>query len=179
MPAFTGSPACAGDDSLHTQPTRSKLLSHHIPCPRQFGDDAVDIGLLLFQPLNALVEFRKRDLELGHLPVAEVVEVEHLAHFFEREADLLSGEPAGEPSAIAPRIEALFAARGRLQQTLLFVEAQRARRDSEFLGQVANGEDVAGGRLPGVKANNQVGWTVIRASQFSHAAIPMTCSTYI
>ena len=156
-------------------PARGELRLHGITGACQFGDDAVDIGLLLFQPLDALVEFRKRDLELGHLPVAEIVEVEHLAHFLEREADLLAGEHIGKPRAVAPRIKALLAAPGRLEQALLLVEAQRARRDGEFLGQVANGEDVARRRVSGIKAGDQVGWTVVRASQFSHAAfLPKT-----
>ena len=76
--------------------------------------------------------FVKRDLELGHLPVAEIVEVEHLAHFLEREADLLAGEHVGEPRAVAPRIEPLLAAPRRIEQALFLVEAQRARRDAEF-----------------------------------------------
>ena len=73
--------------------------------------DAVDLGLLPFQPLDALAEFRQRDLELRHLAVAEIVEVEHLAHFLEREADGLAGQHIGQARAVAARIEPLLAAR--------------------------------------------------------------------
>ena len=114
-----------------------------ITCTRQFGDDAVDVGLLPFEPLDALAEFCERDLELRHLPVAKVIEVEHLAHFLEREADRLAGEHVGEPRPVAPRVEPLLAAPRRVEQALLLIEAQRARGDAEFLGEVADCEDVA------------------------------------
>ena len=102
--------------SLPASRRARKLRSHSITGTCQFGDDAVDLGLLPFEPLDALVEFLQRDLELRHLPVAEVVEVEHLAHFLEREADRLAGEHIGEPRAVAPRVEALLAAPRRIER---------------------------------------------------------------
>ena len=138
-------------------PRGGKLRFHSITGTCQFGDDAVDLGLLPFEPLDALVEFLQRDLELGHLPVAEVVEVEHLAHFLEREADRLAGEHIGKPRAVAARVEALLAAPRRIEQALLLVEAQRARRDAEFLGEIADGEDVAPARRTGIGAGRKIG----------------------
>ncbi len=77
------------------------------------------------------------NLELGHLPVAQIVEVEHLAHFLKREANRLAGQHVGQPRAVASGIEPLLAAPGGVEQSLLLVEAQRARRDGEFPGEVA------------------------------------------
>ena len=135
----------------------SKPRSHSITGTVQFGDDAVDLGLLPFEPLDALIEFLQRDFELRHLPVADVVEVEHLAHFLEREADRLAGEHVGEPRAVAPRVEALLAAPRRIDEALFLVEAQRARRDAEFLGEIADGEDVAAARRAGIRARCKIG----------------------
>ena len=94
--------------SVERVPTRFKLRLHHITRTRQLGDDAINIALLPFEPFDAFAELRQRDLQLGHLPVAEIVEVEHLAHFLEREADGLAGKYVGEPRAVAPGVEPLL-----------------------------------------------------------------------
>src|SRR5882757_2048689 len=97
----------AAPRSLHHKPARGELFPHSITCTCQFGDDAVDLRLLPFEPGDPFAEFRQRDLELGHLPIAEVIEVEHLAHFLERKADRLAGKHIRKPRAVAAGIEPL------------------------------------------------------------------------
>src|SRR6185369_1405527 len=76
--------------------------------------------------------------------------------------------------AVAPRIEPLLAAALGIDEALLLVEAQRARRDGEFPGQIANGEDVAAACVSGFETGDQVGDAIIRAFQFGHAISPET-----
>src|SRR5262249_28353465 len=99
--------------------------------------------LLALQPRDALAELDARDLELGLLPVADIVEVEHLAHLVEREADIAAHQDVLQAGAVAPAVAAFLAIPPRAEQPLLLVEAQRARRHAAFPAEVANGENLA------------------------------------
>src|SRR4051812_30570373 len=99
---------------IDSEPTCGQLRLHHITRTRQFGDHAVNVAFLLFQPLDASPEFRKRTLDLGHRPAPETREVEHPARDLNREADLLARQHVGGPRAVAPRIEPLLATPRRI-----------------------------------------------------------------
>src|SRR5262249_5708799 len=103
-----GEPAASGF-SVNGQPARGELCLHSSTRTCQPGDAAAVLALLPLEPLDPLGKFLQRNLELGRLPVAHIIEVEHLAHFLEREADRLAGENIGESRAIPARIEPLLA----------------------------------------------------------------------
>src|SRR5439155_14772117 len=150
-------------------PTCRELRFHYITGASQLGDNAIDVVFLMFEPLDTLAEFCERDLELGDPTVAQIVEIEHLAHFLEREADRLAGEHIGQPRAVAAGVEPLLAAPRGVEQALLLIEPQRARRDAEFLGEIADGENVTL-RRSGVEAGNQIRNPAIGAFQLGHVS---------
>src|ERR1043166_3120827 len=129
--------------------------------PREFRDGTVDFRALLLEARDAFLEFGEGDLELRASPVAEIVEVEHLAHLFEREADTLAHQHVAQPRAVAPAVEPLLAVAARREQTLLLIEAQRPRAHLELPREVADGEDLTAGGAP-IEAGHQIGVTALR-----------------
>jgi alkylation response protein AidB-like acyl-CoA dehydrogenase len=75
---------------------------------------------------------------LGLAMVAKVVKVEQFADFGEAEAHPLAAQDPGQPGAIAVAIQARGAAALRRNQILVFVEAQCASGNAEFVAHLAD-----------------------------------------
>src|ERR1700757_1946917 len=113
--------------------------------PRELGYGAIDFAALLFEPHGAVLEFWGGDLQLGASSVAEIIKVEHFAHLLQRKADPFPHQDVAQPGAVAPAVKPFLAVAARREQSLLFVEAQRARAHLELSGEVADGENLAAG----------------------------------
>jgi hypothetical protein len=109
----------------------------------EFGDGGVDILLLPFEKRDARLAAVDRHLPLHAPPVAQIVQVDHLADLAQAEPDALAAQDPGETRAVAVRIDALRAASLGRDQAFILIEAQRPRGDAELLGQVRDREMVA------------------------------------
>jgi len=67
----------------------------------QFLDRTVDIGTLLFQFGDVLAAFFDRHPALFDAAIVEIVEIDHLADFDQREADVLRAHDPGKPRPVA------------------------------------------------------------------------------
>src|SRR5216684_672074 len=135
----------------------------------ELDDGPLDLRLLAPQPADLLLELAQRDPQLRHLAVAEIVEIQHLPDFLEREADRLAHQHVFEPCTVTPAVEPPLPVAAGRDQSLLLVEAQGAGADAEFLGQLPDREDFppcrasieAGGEIgnggPGIAAGPAVG----------------------
>ena len=99
----------------------------------------VDVEALALQQFDAGIAFLDRHATLHVAAVVQVVEVDHLADFGQAEAGALGPEDPGKPGAVALGIDARGAPPDRLDQSFFLVEAQRARRDVEFLRKIGDG----------------------------------------
>ena len=106
----------------------------------QFGDRGVDVAFLRVERVDPRAAAVDRELALRAAPVADIVEVDHLADLGQREADALAAQDPGEPRAVAVRIDALRAAPLGRDQPFVLVEAQRAGGDAELGRQVGDRE---------------------------------------
>src|SRR5260370_32865940 len=85
----------------------------------ELDDGPLDLRLLAPQPADLLLELAQRDPQLRHLAVAEIVEIQHLPDFLEREADRLAHQHVFEPCTVTPAVEPpLPVAAGRAQSPL-------------------------------------------------------------
>ena len=110
----------------------------------QLLERLVDVDLLPLQRVDALGEFLARVHELRHRRRHGRVEIEDLADLGEREADAAAAQDQDDAGAVARRIDARLAAPLRRDQALVLIEAQRARGDAEFLGELADGVGAIG-----------------------------------
>src|SRR5690606_3031760 len=83
-----------------------------------------------------LLVLLQRRLRLGAL--IDFVEIEDFLDLDQREADALAAQDQLQLGAVAMRVNAVHAVAARRQETLVFVEAERARRDLELSGQLRN-----------------------------------------
>src|SRR5205807_2927077 len=98
----------------------------------------LDVGALLQQARLGRFEHRQEALELGPLVAARLVHVDQLADLGERQPQALAAQRELEPRAVARRVDAALAVAPRRNQPLVFVEADRARRDAELVRQFAD-----------------------------------------
>src|SRR5262249_16303536 len=80
---------------IPVNPARGHLAPPPIAPTGTVGEVAATFAFLPLEPLDPFAEFLQRDLELGRLPVPDIIEVKHLAPFLEREADRLASEHVG------------------------------------------------------------------------------------
>ena len=82
--------------------------------------------------------------QLAHLLNAgavDLVEVEQLADLGQREAQPLAAQDPAEPRAVAGAVQPGQALAARLDQALVLVEADGARRDRELAGEFGDAVD--------------------------------------
>src|ERR1700674_2109442 len=108
----------------------------------ELGDRPVDVAPLPLQTIDLFEKAGVGDLQLGLLPVAEIVKIEHRTDLLEGEADALAHDRELEPYPITPAVDALLPFPLRRQQSALLVEAQRSRRHAELAREVADGESL-------------------------------------
>src|SRR5690606_9559503 len=95
-----------------------------------------DIFTLRLERDDALLVLLQRRLRLGAL--IDFVEIEDFLDLDKREADALAAQDQLQLGAVAMRVDAVHAVAARRQQTLVFIEAERARRDLELSSQLRN-----------------------------------------
>src|ERR1043165_4702293 len=99
--------------------------------PVQLTKPFFDLGFLTLQQLDlleALLAAQGERVTVGFVLLGG----DHLADLAEREAELLALEDQRETGAVALRIQPVEPVAVRRDQTLVFIEAQRAQRYSEF-----------------------------------------------
>src|SRR5947207_6022372 len=114
--------------------------------PAELADGALDFRFLVMQAADLFLELSERDAQLRHLPVAQIVKIEHLPDFLEREADRLAHQHIPQPGAVAATVEPVLSVPAGRDQGLLLIEAKGPGADAEFLGQLADCEDFLPGR---------------------------------
>jgi hypothetical protein len=102
----------------------------------ELDDGLVDVLALRLEGDDALAPLLDRELELGGAAVLPVVEFENVANLREAEADALALEDQLEAGAVAVGVDAVQALPARAEQTLVLVEAERARGDLELNAEV-------------------------------------------
>src|SRR6202162_2720190 len=107
----------------------------------ELDNGPLDLRLLALQPADPSLELAEGDPQLRHPAVAEIVEIQHLPDFLEREADRLAHQHVFEPRTVTPAVEPLLPVAAGRDQSLLLVEAQGSGAGGEFLGQLADRED--------------------------------------
>ena len=107
-----------------------------------------DVLALLREQRTMVCQHFEKLLQLRGLVLGAVVHVDQLTDFRQRQAQPLAAQGEFEPRAVATRIDARTAGATplRRQQALVFVEADRARRDVEFLRELTDGEGLGGGQ---------------------------------
>src|SRR5215472_1247275 len=106
----------------------------------EFAEGLFDVDLLPLECRNTFLELLSRVQDLRPAAVMHVVEVEDLADLGERKADAASAQDENDAGAVARRVDPRLSAARRRDQPFIFVEAQRAGRDAELLGQLPDGE---------------------------------------
>src|SRR3989442_5484317 len=102
------------------------------------GELRLDVGALLQQALAVGSEHLAEALELRPLVAPRLVHVDQLADLGERQAEALAAQRELEARAVARRVDAPLAVAPRREQSLVLVEADRARRDVEFAPELAD-----------------------------------------
>src|SRR3954452_23856563 len=99
--------------SLRVRSARTGVMrqagAHDLAGMAEFGMGAVDVAPAVLQFDQLVLETDERHRELRGLPIAEIVEVEHVAHLLQRKADTLAHQDELQPSPVAPRIHPLEA----------------------------------------------------------------------
>src|ERR1700680_928247 len=121
----------------------------------ELDNGPLDLRLLVLQPADPFLELAEGDPELRHLAVAEIVEIQHLPDFLEREADCLAPQHVFAPRTVTPAVEPPLPVAAGRDQSLLLVEAQGAGADGEFLRQLADREDFPPCRT-GIEAGSEI-----------------------
>src|SRR5215470_2164238 len=126
-----------------------------------FGIDAAllelgaDLGLDFLEFVDVCVEIVTLVLEIGdvqaaaaqelaqllHAGAVDLVEVEQLLDLGERKAQALAAQDPRQPRAVAAAVEPSQALAARLDQALVLVEADGARRDRELAGELGDAID--------------------------------------
>ena len=107
----------------------------------QLDQRILDVDLLALELVQLLLELLARVQRLRHAAVVvRVVEIEDLADLGEAEADAAAAQDQDDAGAIAAGVDASLAAPLGRNQAFIFVEAQRARGDVKFLGELTDRE---------------------------------------
>jgi len=101
----------------------------------------VEIGALALQISDVELAAAQQFAQLLEAGAVDLIEIEQLADLRQREAEALAAQDPAEPRPIAGRIESGRAVPARLDQPLVLVEADRARRDREFARQFGDAVD--------------------------------------
>ena len=99
-------------------------------------DRRIDILTLRLKRDDTRLILLQRRLRLGAL--VDFVEIEDFFDLDEREANALAAEDQLQLGAVAVRVDAVHAVAARGQETLVFVKAERPRRDLELSSQLRN-----------------------------------------
>ncbi len=99
-----------------------------------------DILALLFDDAPTLRQHGQKTPQLGRRIACAVVHAEQLEDLRQRQAKTPAAQDEPEAGAVALYIDASMPGAGRRQQAFVLVEADRARRDSEFAGKIGDAE---------------------------------------
>src|SRR5579871_688931 len=118
---------------------REALIDRRDRAPK-FLERLFDVDFLALQRGHALFELlaRMEGLRLSTV-VMQIIEIENLANFSQRKADAAPAQDQDNPRPIARRINPRLAAPRGGDQSFVLVKAERSRRDTELLGQLADG----------------------------------------
>src|SRR5262249_52565343 len=101
-------------------------------------EDLVDLVALPLELLAPRGERGDEFPELRPLVGRRIVELEHLPHVGEREPEALAAQDGLQAHKVALGVDAAAAVAARREQSLVLVETDRARRDVELAGEIAD-----------------------------------------
>ena len=101
----------------------------------------VEIATLAFEIGDVQPAAAQQLAQLLHAGAVDLVEVEQLADLGEREAQPLAAQDPAQPRAVAGSVQPRQALAARLDQPLVLVEADGARRDRELAGEFGDAVD--------------------------------------
>src|ERR1700687_2431311 len=136
-------------------PARGEYGFDRLAGAAELDNGPLDLRLLALQPADPFLELAEGDPQLRHLAVAEIVEIQHLPDFLEREADCLAHQHVFEPRTVTPAVEPPLPVAAGRDQALLLVEAQGSGADGEFPRQLADREDFPPCRT-GIEAGSEI-----------------------
>src|ERR1700676_233521 len=102
------------------------------------GEDDRDVLLLLIEHGAALRKHLQEFDQLRPLPLGRLVKVEQLADLAQRKAEALAAQNQLDAHSLALGVDAPLSRAPRGKQAFTLVEADRARREREFLGELGN-----------------------------------------
>jgi hypothetical protein len=113
-------------------------LEFHVP---EFLDMRVEVALAALEILDVQAAAAQQLAQLGHAGAIDLVEVEQFLDLGQREAEPLAAQDPAQPRTVARAVEPRQVLALGLDQPLVLVEADGARRDGKLARQFGDAID--------------------------------------